>query len=394
MTHGPIAENGNAGVDLNALANEAFRLRWRNWLAQHCPEEIRRPADRLRGAEAKSWFSLLYRHGWRAPAWPCAYGGLGLSIEKQIIYDEELERAQVARTVNLGDSQLGPTLLKCGTEAQRQLYLPKILSCEHWWCQGYSEPNAGSDLASLNTRAVADGDDFVINGQKIWTSHALDSTHVFLLVRTSNEAARQSGITFIMADLKTPGITVRPIVNLAGDDEFCEVFYADVRVPAANVVGKVGDGWTVSRAMLGVERLFIGSPRNSRLAMQALKGVGEALGISQDPAFTETYAALALELHALMCLYREVGQAVSEERESDSDLSLLKIVATEHFQRAADAVMALAGEYGPIGEVHVGGRVVDIRRLYMAARPATIYGGTSEIQRNILSKRLLGLPNA
>jgi alkylation response protein AidB-like acyl-CoA dehydrogenase len=380
--------------DLNALSNEAFRARFRAWLAEHCPEEVRRPAERLRGAQAKSWFALLARHGWRAPGWPREYGGLGLAIDKQIIYDEELERARVARTANLGDSQLGPILIRHGSEAQRREYLPKILTCEHWWCQGYSEPNAGSDLAALRTRAVRDGGDFVVTGHKIWTSHALDSTHTFLLARSSDEPARQAGITFLLVPLDAPGVAVRPIVNLAGDDEFCEVHYDGVRVPVENAVGAVGAGWGVSRAMLGVERLFIGSPRNSRLALQLLRELGAALGLEALPRFADTLAELSLELHALVCLYRETAEAVAADRASEAQLSLLKIVATEHFQRTAEAAMALAGEYGPLGEVRLDGRAVDLRRLYMAAVPATIYGGTSEIQRNILARRLLGLPAA
>ena len=172
---------------------------------------------------------------------------MGLSIPKLIIYDEELDRAQISRTVDMGETHLGPTLMKLGTEEQRRLYLPSILNCEHWWCQGYSEPNSGSDLASLKTRAEKEGDDFIINGQKIWSSFAAEATHVFLLVRTSTEAVKQRGITFILAEMSTPGITVKPIINLAGDDDFCEVFYDNVRVPARNVVGRVGEGWAVSR---------------------------------------------------------------------------------------------------------------------------------------------------
>ena len=370
--------------DLNALSDEAFRLRFREWLERHCPADVRRPAHRLRGTRARAWFRLLYEHGWRAPAWPARHGGMGLSILKLVIYEEELDRAQVSRTIDMGESHLGPTLIKLGTEEQRRHYLPRILNCEDWWCQGYSEPNAGSDLASLKTRAEADGDHFVINGQKIWSSFAADATHVFLLVRTSNEAVKQKGITFILADMSTPGITVKPIANLAGDDDFCEVFYDNVRVPAKNVVGEVGDGWAVSRSLLGMERLFIGSPRNSRIAMQALKSMGEVLGISGQPAFAEVWAELSLELHALTCLYRDTARAICEGRDPENELSMLKIVATEHFQRTTEAMLELAGEYGPIGKIPLGNDSIDVSHLYMLARPATIYGGSSEIQRNIL----------
>jgi len=380
--------------DLNALGNDAFRMRFRAWLEQHCPENVRRPIDRLRKQEAWDWLRLLQQHGWRAPGWPRAAGGMGLSIEKQIIHAEELELAQVARVVDLGETHIGPTLLKFGTEEQKRLYLAPILSCENWWCQGYSEPNAGSDLASLNIRAVREGDELVITGQKIWTSLANDSSHVFLLVRTSTERIKQLGITFVLVDLKTPGITIRPIVTLSGEDDFCEVFYDHVRVPVANVVGAIGDGWAVSKALLGLERLFIGSPKNSRLAMQTLRRVGEVLEISDQAEFHETYTDLMLELHALNCLYLEAGRAVATGSPADSQLSILKIVASEHFQRTTEAIMELAGAHGAHGELDYKGQKLDLRQLYMVARPATIYGGTNEIQRNILSKRMLGLPNA
>ena len=380
--------------DLNLLSDDAFRMRLRTWLERHCPEDVRRPAHRLRGTRARAWFRLLYEHGWRAPAWPREHGGMGLSIPKLIIYDEELDRAQVSRSINFGDSHLGPTLIKLGTEEQRRQYLPRILSCEDWWCQGYSEPNAGSDLASLKTRAERDGDYFIINGQKTWSSYAADATHVFLLVRTSTEAIKQKGITFILADMSTPGITVRPIVNLAGDDDFCEVFYDNVKVPAKNVVGRVGDGWAVSRSLLGMERLFIGSPRNSQIAMQALKSVGEVLGISEQSQFADVWAELSLEQHALNCLYRETARALAEGRYPENELSMLKIVVTELAQRTTEAMLELAGEYGSIGKIPMGSDEIDIRQLYMITRAATIYGGSSEIQRNILSKRMLALPNA
>ena len=380
--------------DLNLLSDDAFRMRFRTWLEKHCPDDVRRPAHRLRGTRARAWFRLLYEHGWRAPAWPREHGGMGLSIPKLIIYDEELDRAQVSRSINFGDSHLGPTLIKLGTEEQRRQYLPRILNCEDWWCQGYSEPNAGSDLASLKTRAEPDGDHFIINGQKTWSSYAADATHVFLLVRTSTEAIKQKGITFILADMSTPGITVRPIINLAGEDDFCEVFYDNVKVPAKNVVGRVGDGWAVSRSLLGMERLFIGSPRNSQIVMQALKSVGEVLGISERPQFADVWAELSLEQHALNCLYRETARALAEGRYPENELSMLKIVVTELAQRTTEAMLELAGEYGSIGKIPLGSDEIDIRQLYMITRAATIYGGSSEIQRNILSKRMLALPNA
>jgi alkylation response protein AidB-like acyl-CoA dehydrogenase len=208
------------------------------------------------------------------------------------------------------------------------------------------------------------------------------------------EPVRQRGITFLLVDLRTPGITIRPIVNLAGEGEFCEVFYDNARVPLANVVGEIDQGWTVAKALLGPERLSIGSPALSRLAHDAFEGVAEALGLAEDPAFHETAGNLALELHALTALYREAADAVKAGREDDNDLSALKIVASDLAQRITEATMEMAGEHGAAGVLLArDGSPIDIRQLYMAARPATIYGGTNEIQRNILAKRWLRLPS-
>jgi alkylation response protein AidB-like acyl-CoA dehydrogenase len=380
--------------DMNAPSAEAFRQHARAWLAAHVPEEFRRPAQRLQGADSVRWLKLLTAHGWRALAWPTEHGGLGLDVEKQIIWHEELERARVSRFIDIGVTMLGPTLLRFGTSEQKAHYLPRILSCEDMWCQGYSEPNAGSDLAALRLRADREGEHFVLNGQKSWTTHALWATHCFLLVRTTMGPVKQRGITFLLTDLRTPGITIRPIVNLAGESEFFEVFFDAVRVPVSNVVGAVDEGWTVAKALLGPERLTIGSPALSRLAHDAMEGVAEELGLAEDPAWRETAGNLALELHALTALYREAAEAMKTGREDDNDLSTLKIVSSELAQRITEAAMEMAGEHGAAGSLRTGeGRELDLRQLYMAARPATIYGGSNEIQRNILAKRWLRLPS-
>jgi alkylation response protein AidB-like acyl-CoA dehydrogenase len=378
--------------DLDTLSADTFRARARDWLRTELPDEFRCPVDRLRGAESERLLRLLTAHGWRAPSWPREHGGLGLGIDKQVIWHEELERARLCRYLDMGVVMLGPTLMRFGTPAQRAEYLPKILSCEHIWCQGYSEPNAGSDLASLRIRAVRDGGHFVVNGQKIWTSHASHATHCFLLVRTTLEPVRQRGITFLLVDLRTPGITIRPIVNLAGEDEFCEVFFDDARIPAANVVGEVDQGWAVAKALLGAERLFIGSPALSRLAHDAMEAVAAELGLADDPAWHETLAGLTLELHALGALYREASEAVRQGREDENDLSALKIVSSELVQRITEATIEMAGEHGAAGLLASAAGAIDIGQLYMIARPTTIYGGTNEIQRNILAKRWLRLP--
>lgn len=244
--------------------DEAFRMRFRSWLEANYPESWRatpaRPFRRLRGGDIRTWIGMLVAGGWRAPAWPKAWGGMGLSFARQVIYHEELDRLGAARVIDLGEVQLGPTLIAHGTEAQKVRYLPAILSGEHLWCQGYSEPGAGSDLAALTTTAVQLGDRLMVSGQKIWTTHANESTHIFALVRSSREDRRQDGITFLLMEMDRPGVRVRPINNLAGEDEFCEVFFDDVEASIDDVVGELGRGWTVAKALLGHERIWIGSP--------------------------------------------------------------------------------------------------------------------------------------
>ena len=211
-------------ADWNALDDARFRATVREFFEAQYPGEWRYPQRRLRWAEIGPWYLTLSKNGWIAPSWPTQYGGMGLSPEKLIIFIEEQERWGVARAPDMGITMVGPLLIHHGNDAQRAHYLPRIIAGEHIWCQGYSEPNSGSDLASLRTEAVVDGDDFVVNGQKTWTTLAQDATHIFLLVRTDKSAKKQEGISFLLVDMKTPGITVRPIRNIAGNEDFCEVF--------------------------------------------------------------------------------------------------------------------------------------------------------------------------
>jgi alkylation response protein AidB-like acyl-CoA dehydrogenase len=345
--------------------------------------------ERLIGPPAVAWMRRLTEGGYRAPGWPKEHGGAGLSFARQLIWHEELDRIGVSRWVDHGVTVLGPILMRYGTPAQKAYWLPRILSCEHVWAQGYSEPNAGSDLASLRTRAVPDGGHWVINGQKIWTSGAAHATHIFLLTRTRDTGIRQQGISFILADLATPGITIRPIRNLADEREFCEVFLQDVRVPLENLVGEVDQGWTVAKALLGMERLAISSPSLSRHSLHALRALGEAMGLAGDGGFEERFAGLELDLEALACLHAEVGAMMAGGADASVDLPILKIVSSELWQRITDTVMEIAGEHGVAERFEHGGQSFDLTKLFMIARPATIYGGSSEIQRNILAKQLL-----
>ncbi len=316
--------------DLEALADDEFRARLRDFLEQHCPPTWRRPLTlRLRREDERRWVRILLRHGWRCPGWPREWGGMGLSVHKQLIYREEMERFGVARILDLGAILLAPVLFKYGSEEQKRTYLPRILDAEDLWCQGYSEPGSGSDLASLRTSAVRDGEAFVVNGQKIWTSHAGDASHIFLLVRTSTTGKPQQGISFLLARMDSPGIVVRPIANLVSDDEFCEVFFDNVRVPVANLVGQLNQGWTIAKALLGVERISTGSPAPARLVV----GLMEQLYRSgwqrdADPVLGDRLTRLRSDLHDLTALYEEVCEAASAGEPFDDDASALKLLAS------------------------------------------------------------------
>ena len=239
-THDPAHRYGVAQErDWNALGDEEFRAIVRADFEAHYPPALRYPPRRLRWSEISPWYLRMAQKGWIAPNWPAEYGGMGLGAAKLLIFIEEQERFGIARFQDHGVLMVGPVLQRFGTEEQRRRYLPDILSCRNIWSQGYSEPGAGSDLAGLSTRAVQDGDQFVIDGHKIWTTLAQDATHMFVLVRTNPEGKKQAGISFLLVDLASHGVTVRPIRNIAGDEEFCEVFFDLVRVPRSNLVGEL-----------------------------------------------------------------------------------------------------------------------------------------------------------
>jgi alkylation response protein AidB-like acyl-CoA dehydrogenase len=383
----------------DAMDDDAFRALLRGWLEANFPREYqqdyRRPFLRLRRDDHIRWLRMLNDAGWRGPAWPRAYGGMGLSFGKQLIYNEEFERMGVARVLDNGETQLGHVLMRYGTEEQKKTYLPKILSCETVWAQGYSEPGAGSDLASLRCKAERDGDHFVVNGQKIWTSHANDATHIFCLVRTGTYEKKQLGISFLLIDLTTPGITVRPIINLAGEDEFCEVFFDDVRVPAENLVGELDKGWTIAKALLGHERIWLGSPVLAGRALGLAEHMVAELGLTDDPGISDRLARLTADLHDYRRLYAHICDQAAAGGELGPDVSALKVYVSELLQRLTEFNVELAGEYGgAIGDVTVGETVVDPHWQVMMSRPVTIFGGCNEIQRDIMARTVLGLKTA
>ena len=380
--------------DFNALSDDEFRSKVREFLAAHYPQHLRYILRRARLAEMKEWYLTMSKHGWLTPNWPREYGGMGLDTSKMIILLEEYEDYGVARVPDHGIVQVGPIIMKYGSDEQKKYYLPKILSGEHIWGQGYSEPNAGSDLASLSTSAVPDGADFIVNGQKIWTTLAHDSTHIYLLVRTSKVGKKQEGISFLLVDAASPGITIRPIRNIAGHEEFCEVFFENVRVPQANLVGALNKGWTVAKALLSFERVNIGSPRRPQYALKRLEQLARAKGLFDDAGFVDKFTALKLDLADLGSLYARYVEIVKHGEELGQEVSMLKIWAMESWQRLTDLLLETAQEYGGMpGEHAIDGVEVDVLSPFYYARPGTIYGGSSEIQRNILAKYVLKLPS-
>jgi alkylation response protein AidB-like acyl-CoA dehydrogenase len=348
---------------------------------------------RLHWDEIKEWYFTLSRQGWIAPAWPKAFGGMQLPPDKLIAFIEEHERFGAARPPDQGIIMLGPVLIRFGTSAQQERYLPKILSGEHVWAQGYSEPNAGSDLAALRCEAVLDGEAFVVNGQKTWTTLGQDANHMFMLVRTDKTVKKQAGISFLLVDLATPGVTVRPIRNIAGDEEFCEVFFDNVRVPRENLVGELNQGWDIAKALLGFERIFAGSPKHSQYTLQQLTALATARGLFADPAFVARYAALALDAADLSAMYGHFAEMVKRGEALPASVSFLKIWATETHERISMLLAEAAAEHGGgEGVAQFDGAEIHVLAPLMNALAGTIFSGTSEIQRGILAKQVLGLP--
>jgi alkylation response protein AidB-like acyl-CoA dehydrogenase len=376
--------------ELDRLDDDAFRSTVRAWVEANTPPALRFPRRRLHWHENRPWYLALSRQGWLAPAWPREWGGMGLSATRQLIMIDEFERHGCPRVSDMGILMLGPLLLKHGSEAQKRRFLPRILAGEDIWAQGYSEPNAGSDLAALRLDAADAGDHWVLNGQKTWVTFANDANWIFVLARTDRTVKKQEGISFLLLPMDSKGISVRPILNLDLHDEFCEIFFDDVRVPKDMLVGEVNKGWTYAKALLGFERVAIGSPRLSANALAAMRRLAERVGKADDPAFLEAHARFRLDLADLEALYERFAAALRRGETLGPDVSILKIVATELFQRITDAMLELAGENAglldPMEEaLHPAGQ-------FLIARPATIFGGSSEILRNVLARSLLELP--
>lgn len=377
---------------LDAMDEAEFRATVRRFLAANYPPALRNPPKRLHLKDNRVWYMMLAEAGWLAPGWPREVGGMGLSPAKQIAMTEEFERHGCARLNDMGITMLGPLLTRFGSQEQKDFFLPKILSGEHIWCQGYSEPNAGSDLAALRCEAVLDGEDYVVNGQKTWTTLGTDANWIFLLVRTDRTGKKQEGISFLLVPMDSPGITVWPIINIDMHDEFAEVFFDNVRVPRKNLVGEPNKGWTYAKALLGFERIFLGSPKQSSFALARLKQLAERMGVADDPDFLDRYARLRMDLADLGALYTRYVNILRAGGALGPDVSMLKLFQSELYQRITDEMLAIAGENAGLLEPMEGNRELHPSGLFLQARPTTIYGGSNEIQRNIIAKNVLELP--
>jgi len=395
-----------------------FRTEVRAWLETNCPTSMRVPAEanvsatlsdelawggrkaRYASTDVRVWLERMAERGWTAPTWPKQYGGGGLAREEAKILSEEMRKLRCKPPlVGFGLTMIGPLLLEHGSEEQKKRFLPEICRGEIRWCQGYSEPGAGSDLASLQTRADLDGDNWVLNGQKVWTSYADKSDWMFILTRTDPDAPKHSGISFMLFDMATPGVTVQPIRLISGASPFCETFLEDVRVPKDQVVGGVNNGWAMAKALLGHERSMISEVFNeernrNRLVEAARAYLPDSERRISDPIVRDTIAQLTMDKICLDLTIARSKEAAKAGQQPGPESSIFKYTATELNKRRTAAMLsilgpqALAWEGAGFDEAETAAV-----RSWLRARGNSIEGGTSEIQLNIIAKRVLGLPD-
>ncbi|WBL77898.1 pimeloyl-CoA dehydrogenase large subunit [Bradyrhizobium xenonodulans] len=390
----------------------AFRDEVRQFLRDSVPPETRRKVIEGRGLsrdEMVTWTRILHKKGWAVPDWPREYGGTGWTPAQLYIFGEELQMYPVKGLPEFGTSLVGPVIHSFGTESQKKYYLPRIARGDDWWCQGFSEPGAGSDLASLKTRAVRDGDHYIVNGQKIWTSLAQHADWIFCLVRTNPDVKKQLGISFLLIDMKSPGITVRPIQLIDGSYEVNEVFFDNVRVPAENLVGEENKGWDYAKFLLGNERFNIATIGSSKERVRRIKTLAALCRVGDERlidqiAFREKVAALEVRLKALeMTQLRAVANASKRQSVTQDPASaILKIKASEVQQTTAELLMDVVGPYAQPYlsdediQTHNGPSIGPdwaalIAPAYFNVRKVSIYGGSDEIQKNIIAKAILNL---
>jgi alkylation response protein AidB-like acyl-CoA dehydrogenase len=394
---------------------EAFRTEVRTFLAEKYPKRLAdkvRRGMRLTKADQEEWHAILNARGWLANHWPEAYGGTGWSPAQSFIFDTECALAHTPRIVPFGLSMLGPVLIKFGTEEQKARWLPRILDGSDWWSQGYSEPGAGSDLAGVKTTAIrgidAQGDHYIVDGQKTWTTLGQHGNMIFCLVRTDPKAKKQEGISFLLVDMRSPGVEVRPIVTLDGDREINEVFFTNVRVPAENLVGEENRGWTCAKYLLTYERTNIAGIGGSMAALERLRKIAgkqqkNGRPLAEDPAFATRMARVEIELENMKTTNLRVIAAVEGGGAPGAESSMLKIRGTQIQQELSSLYRRAMGPYalpfieealeneqydappvGPEGAAYAAAKYFNLRKT-------SIYGGSNEIQRNIISKMILGL---
>jgi alkylation response protein AidB-like acyl-CoA dehydrogenase len=393
---------------------ERFRAEAREWLLANAPKSMfklpRSEEDVCWGGkkvdyppDVLQWLKVMAGHGWTAPTWPKEYGGGGLSPAEAKILQEEMRALKLRPALaGFGLTMIGPLLLHEGSEEQKREHLPRIVRGEVRWCQGYSEPGAGSDLASLQARAVADGDDFVINGQKIWTSYADRADWMFLLVRTDPSAPKHAGISFILMDMESAGVSVKPIQLISGYSPFCETFLNDVRVPRRNVVGKVNEGWPIAKKLLGFERTMIADvflERDDALGVDRLLDlarhyVGPAEGAIRDPLLRDRITQVKLDQACLDLTLQRSKDSAKAGHAPGAESSIFKYYGTEVNKRRHELFLSILGPQA-LGWDGEGFDVREIKatREWLRSRANSIEGGTSEIQLNIIAKRVLGLPD-
>jgi hypothetical protein len=386
---------------------EAFRHEVRDFIRDNLPANLKgkvRRGDLETKEDYLGWHRILHKQGWVAPAWPKQYGGPGWNVTQRYIFNEECAAAETPMILPFGVAMCGPVIYTFGSDAQKQQFLPRILSGEDWWCQGYSEPGAGSDLASLKTRAVREGDHYIVNGQKTWTTLAQFADWIFCLVRTDPNVKPQEGISFLLIDMKTPGITVKPIIVLDGAREVNEVFFDNVKVPVENRIGEENKGWTYAKFLLVHERSGIAGVARSKKAIERLKQIATAELIDGAPLiqtdeFSRKIAETEIDLSSLE--FTELRTLAKESRGqmAGPESSILKIKGTEIQQRITELTLEAIGyyaypnargfgdnEYAPGPDYAVGQS-----GHYFNMRKASIYGGSNEIQRGIIAKAVLGL---
>ena len=391
--------------DFSALRDEI-----RDWLEENCPASMRTamPANEMPGGgrrativnpDTKVWMDRCAERGYTVPSWPKAYGGAGFAKEETVVFQEEMRRINARPPhVGMGISMIGPALLEYGSEAQKLEHLPRIASGEIWWCQGYSEPGSGSDLASLRTAAVDDGDDFIVTGQKIWTSGANFADWMFCLVRTDPDAPKHEGISFVLLDMQTPGVTVKPILLISGMSPFCETFLDHVRVPKKNLVYELNKGWTVGKRLLQYERSSIGGmgggQRAKSVEAYALDYVGaDANGQIIDPALRAAIISHRVDDRAFALTVLRSMQESQTGRAPGALSSMFKLYGTEQNKQKYELLASIMGTrfLGWEGEAFSEDEKTQTR-AWLRSKANSIEGGTSEVQLNIIAKRILGLP--